>query len=42
MKQWGCILTKVLAPLHDAMKREHGAWLGMVGVDRGGLLSMAG
>ena len=37
----GCILPRVLVPIHDAMKESLGIWSGMVGHDRGGLRNLA-
>jgi len=37
----GSIPMTVLAPIQDAMRGNHDAWLDMVGVDRGDLWGLA-
>jgi len=37
----GCILTRVLAQIHDVTKESLGIWSGMVGHDWGGLRNLA-
>jgi len=40
-RQWGYILIMVLVPIQDVTKGSYDAWLGMVGVDQGGLKNLA-